>query len=379
MRLPGVRQTRVLWAGPVPRLGQRGGVRGIVGAWRGACTSRTRRAAPGSEFVPGGLRHLVAGNRGRLLDARRTPVHVTGVWAETGFFEVQVDAFEDAGARWMVPLESVGSYQFAAGGATAGDADLEALGAAVARCDVQITVTAGPAAREHARHRLAGECSRADAWLTGHGAPAGFDPQPFIGTRAGWPQAQDWLASYLASRGLAAIEEQVTSGFVSNPWAGDLVLGHLIVLAELGLGALSARAPRDPEIFTGDWSKRQRADHILARMGFAQALWRRARGPVMLYRGIAVPGQPAPADSPGRRESPVISASFSSEVAESHFRSPGAVAAALYRRRLAPEQIFMTFLETAAMNRQFLEAEAVLLAGGWPFPVPSGLTSADPG
>ena len=178
-------------------------------------------AAPDSEFVRGGLRHLVAGNRGRLLDARRTPVHVTGVWAQTGFFEVEVDAFEDAGARWLVPLESASSYQFAADGATAGGAYLAALREAMARCDVQITVTAGSAARKHAQRRVAGECSRAEVWLTGHGAPAGFDPQPFISTCPGWPQAQDWLASYLTSRGLAAIEEQITAGYVSNPWAGD--------------------------------------------------------------------------------------------------------------------------------------------------------------
>ena len=128
-------------------------------------------ATPDSEFLPGGLHHLVAGNRGRLLDARRTPVHVTGVRAETGFFEVEVNAFEDTGARWLVPLESASSYQFAAGGAMAAGPGLEALREAVARCDVQITITAGRAAREHAQRRLAQECSRADAWLTGHGAP----------------------------------------------------------------------------------------------------------------------------------------------------------------------------------------------------------------
>jgi hypothetical protein len=72
---------------------------------------------------------------------------------------------------------------------------------------------------------------------------------------------------------------------VSSPWAGDLVLGHLIVMAELGFGPLTARAPRDPDIFTGDWRKPRRADHILARMDFTQALWRRAHGTVMLTAG----------------------------------------------------------------------------------------------
>jgi hypothetical protein len=107
-------------------------------------------------------------------------------------------------------------------------------------------------------------------------------------------------------------------------------------------------------------------------MGFVQALWRRAPGTVMLYRGIALHDRPATADSPGRRQSPLISASFSREVADSHFRSPGAAAAALYRQPLDPGRIFMTFLETMAMSRQFREAEAVLLAGGWDLAPPAG-------
>jgi hypothetical protein len=75
---------------------------------------------------------------------------------------------------------------------------------------------------------------------------------------------------------------------------------------------------------------------------------------------------------PGRGQSPLISASLSRAVADSHFRSPGAAAAVLYRQLLAPERILMTFLETAAMSRQFREAEAVLLAGGWDLASPAG-------
>jgi hypothetical protein len=70
-------------------------------------------AAPDSEFVPGELALLVAGNRGRLLDGRRTPVTVTAVRPATGDFEIEVGAFEDAGARWLLPLQDVGRFQFA--------------------------------------------------------------------------------------------------------------------------------------------------------------------------------------------------------------------------------------------------------------------------
>src|SRR6185437_16388873 len=88
--------------------------------------------APDSEFLPGAQRYLVTGNQARLLDPRRTPVHVTSVRPDSGFFEVQIDAFEDKGARWLVPLEEADSYQFAAGSATAAPAALTELLAAIA-------------------------------------------------------------------------------------------------------------------------------------------------------------------------------------------------------------------------------------------------------
>src|SRR6185437_4960683 len=159
-------------------------------------------AAPDTQFLPGELRYLVTGNRARLLDPRRTPVHVTAVSPETGFFEVEIDAFEDAGARWLIPLESAASYQFAGGGATVGDAGLRELRDAVARCDVQITITGGRSARDYAERRLQDESVRARGWLAEHGAPPAFDPQPFIADCAGWVAAQDWLARYLADRDL---------------------------------------------------------------------------------------------------------------------------------------------------------------------------------
>lgn len=345
--------------------------RGILGDMAESVYDSDPDAAPDSEFIHGELRHLVVGNRGRLLDPRRTPIRISCVSPETGFFEVEIEAFEDAGARWLVPLESVASYQFADGSATAVGAELAALHAAAARCDVQITITGGQAARDSTEHRLQDECAQASHWLTQHGAPPDFDSQPFIEASSGWPQAQAWLAGYLASRRLADIEERITSAYVSNPWAGDLVLGHLIVLAELGLGALTARAPRDPAIFEGSWSRSRRTEHILARMGFVRALWSRARGEVMLYRGMAIQNRLPAEGPPDRRQSPLFSASFSRKVAESHFRAPNAVAAALYRQRLAPERLVMTFLETEAMNRQFLEAEAVLLADAQHFPRPT--------
>ncbi len=63
----------------------------------------------------------------------------------------------------------------------------------------------------------------------------------------------------------------------------------------------------------------------------------------------------------------LVSGSFSRRVAESHFGSADAAAGALDRQRLQPGWLFMTFLETGGMTRQYREAGAVLLPGSGPF------------
>ncbi len=319
--------------------------------------------APDSEYCPGKPRYLVVGNQARLLDQRRTPVHVTSVRPGTGFFEVRIDAFEDAGARWLVPLEDAENYQFAVGSATVGAAVEDELHAAIARHDRLVTVAAGPRARQRTQALLEAGTAEAETWLTRAGAPARFDPLPLL--ESCWPEAMTWLESYLAARDLADLEESFAVAFVSNPYAGDLVLGHLTVLAELGLGQLTARAVRDPDCFTGRWSRTRRVEHILARTSFARALWARADGEVMVYRGVGIQ-----AGVGGRRrtwESPLASATFSRRVAESHANGTGAEAGALFRQRLQPDRLFMTFLETRAMTAVYPEAEAALLGEAGPF------------
>jgi hypothetical protein len=100
--------------------------------------------APDSAFEAGKLSHLVAGNTGRMLDARRTPVRIVSVDPRDGMFEVEICAFEDAGARWRIPLEEAGGYQFAHGSERVGAAALAELRDACARLDRTLLIEANP-------------------------------------------------------------------------------------------------------------------------------------------------------------------------------------------------------------------------------------------
>jgi hypothetical protein len=319
-------------------------------------------ALPDDRFAAGELSWLVAGNTGRLLDARRTPVLVTGIDVAHGYFEVEILAFEDRGARWLAPLEDVARYQFEPGGARAAAADLERMAAAIARLDVIVDVS-DTAALPRTEQQIGERRQRADAWLTAHGAPEHIDVTPFIESRRGMPAACGWLAGFLADTepaGLADLDEQLAATYVSNPQSGDLIRAHLIVAAELGLCSYHGKPVRDAASLSGELGRQRRAAHIVARLGFVRALWRRADRPgLMIYRGIGL----RPGTRLEERPDPLVSASLSREIAEGHFDTERAGAAVLVRTRLPIDRLFMTFLETAAMSRRYLEGEALLLRG----------------
>jgi hypothetical protein len=319
---------------------------------------RDPEPADDSRFEPGALRHLVPGNRGRLLDTRRTPVVVRAVALEPGMFEVEVGAFEDAGARWQLPFEHVGHFQFARGGATAAPAAVAEYERAVRRLDRTITVAADQRVGRATLRDLDAERSRTRAWLARRLPAGAIDMPGMVGRRAGDGRLFDLLEGLMDARGLAEVERRFSAGFVSNPGSGEVVKGHAIVLAEMGLVSYHGKIIRDPGALEGAWSRQRRRAHVLARLAFVQEMLAHAGlSTVTLYRGVALEGP----HRTGRLGS-FVSATFSRDVAESHFDGGAAtVAAALYRQVVRTSRLFMTFLETCAMNRQFKEAEAVLL------------------
>jgi hypothetical protein len=159
------------------------------------------------------------------------------------------------------------------------------------------------------------------------------------------------VAEVLGARGLAEVDDRFADAFVTNPRSGELIKGHAIVLAELGLCRYEGRIVRDPAIFE-QWPKAVRAQHIIVRLALVRELLHRlGREEVVLYL------QPRPTAS-------FLSATFAREVAEEHFAGGARTrSAVMWRQVTEVERLFMTFLETPALNRQFREAEAVLVGG----------------
>jgi len=309
--------------------------------------------APDSDFAPGELRHLVTGNRGRLLDARRTPITVTAVRPAIGAFELEVGAFEDAGACWELALEEIGRFQFARGGAVAPPDVVAGLESALRRFDRELVIEPDPAAREETLRRI--DRARADVRIE---LPAPLDLAARVQACAGDPELFTLLDGLVADRDVADLEQRFADAFVSNPRSGEFVKGHAIVLAELGLCPYRGKVVRDPGVFEGAGRKERRAEHLVARLAFTYELWSTVGDEtVTLYRGAAVDGP-----LPERSSSSFVSATFSREVAAAHFEGGSTTWTAVQWRQTVPvTRLLMTFLETREMNGRFREAEAVLI------------------
>jgi hypothetical protein len=312
-------------------------------------------AAHDSEFAPGELRHLVVGNRGRLLDARRTPITVAAVAPDKGAFEVEIGAFEDAGARWELPLQEVQRFQFARGGVIATAEAVAGLERAAARFDRELVVECDREARAETQRRIVA----ARQALKPQFASRRIDIARHIAERRGHDAVFDLLDASMAAYGVADLEERFTAVFVSNPRSGEFVKGHAIVLAELGLAPYRGQIVRQPDLFAEPNSKIRRAEHLIARLAFAQELWASfGKESVTLYRGMAAEG---PLREPA--QSSFVSATFSLEVATAQFEGgPATRTAVLWRQDVPVTRLVMTFLETREMSRRFEEAEAVLIA-----------------
>lgn len=313
-------------------------------------------AASDDRFEPGGLRHLVPQNRGRMLDPRRTPITVIGVDRDRGFFEVVVRAFEDAGAHWHLPIEEVSHFQFDRGSEALAEKDVQDLERLVKLFDRQIQIPARPEGRSCTLRTLEEEQVAVRRELAGEDSLAAIDLDECIRTRRGSDQAAAAINRLLEAAGVAELDRVLSEGYVSNPHSGEVVKGHAIVIAEMGLCPYVGNTVRDERLFLGDGSREHRRRHILLRMAFVRELMALLGvTSVELFRGMAMAGAIGPFGT-----SPLVAATFSREVATSHFDSTADVAV-LTRQRVPVSRLFMTFLETPAMNRQYKEAEAVLI------------------
>ncbi|MDP6940285.1 MAG: hypothetical protein QF848_15780 [Planctomycetota bacterium] len=319
---------------------------------------RDPEQAPDSDFEPARLAHLVVGNLGRMLDSRRTPFRLVDVQMGVGRFVFELTAFEDKGRTWSYPFENLlRRFQFARGSALADDATAVAVEAAIDRLERPLRLDADPAALAATTARVDAARAVARQFLDQGSTFFASDRLFELDRVGGEPLLADDLISWLECHDLGALEAAFADQYVSNPWASELVKGHRIVAAELGLCPFEGTVVRDPTLFDPPWDRAARAEHIVQRLAFVREVFSRAGlTEVPLYRAVSCQG---PLQAP--RNVTWVSSTFSRRVADAFFGdAQDGGPSVMYAQRVRIERLFMTHLETAEMNRQYQEVEAIV-------------------
>lgn len=294
-----------------------------------------------------------------MLDPRRTPIRIVHVMLEIGMFELEVTAFEDSGAHWSLPLEDVSGFQFEKHSQKADARQVSALEATIHRFSEDQPIDVDADAKAETEQRLAVEKDRSADWLTAHSDFLGVAEGLDVEASEGPVLLRAELMAYLDSLELGNIERSFSETWVSNPRSGEIVKAHQMVMARLGLAPYDGQILRDPRTLSGEWSQGRREEHILARLGFMRSLLTRLGiDTVVLYRGLTFERPPT-----DRRKPTLISTTFRHSVVEAWLDSdPMQYAANLIRQPVPIDRLFMTYLETEAMNSKFKEAEAVIFS-----------------
>jgi hypothetical protein len=163
----------------------------------------------------------------------------------------------------------------------------------------------------------------------------------------------------MESQHIEHLEQKTADIVVMNPYSGEWIKGMRVAFAEMGLVDYHDKIPRTKDIFTGVGSKALRRKYILHRLSFIRAYFELLGiSEIVLFRGMSSTKEWGPV-----RQRSLVSFTFNKKVAESfaNFGKPKDFKHAYLLKRTIPvEKLFMSYLETEAMNRQYKEAEALI-------------------
>lgn len=318
-----------------------------------------RHSAPlEGQLEQAGLGHLVIGATLYLKDPRNTPIKVLSLEVQTATIVGCVADFEDVGAIWKLPFWDVSNFRVAPSAKEISCADQKKFGDRCTALNKTQQIAACAADREQTETEIARLEIKIRSWLGQH-----FADLPVLSGAMtdGVMPCVHWSAAFdafIACADLADIDQAFAAQFASNPNASEMIKGHRIVLAQMGLVGYNGHIVRDPQTFQGAWSRERRRAHIVTRLAFMR-VQASMLGLVELavFRTIYSDGRlSAP------RNTGFVSATFSAVVAAALFRSGQKTRCATLSWQQVPTgRLFMSYFETPALSARFQEAEAVLL------------------
>lgn len=318
-----------------------------------------KNALPDSEFILGSIKLLVPGNKLRLLDNRRTPGVIKQFFHESAMFQWEITDFEDKGKCWQIPAEEVIHYQFAKDSASLKEDEVSLLEQKIKQFQKKLSINANPLDLKTTLSEIRTLKTSITDWLNIHSSFFQQNLKLDLDLDTGSEFLTQDLINYMKSQGLQNLEQRTADTIVMNPFSGEWIKGMSIVFAEMGLADYNDTIPRTKDVFTGDGSKTLRRKYILHRLSFIRAYFELSGiSEIVLFRGMSSSKKWKPV-----RPRSLVSFTFNKKVAESFAnfgKAKDSEHSYLLKRTVPVEKLFMTYLETEAMNRQYKEAEALI-------------------
>lgn len=314
---------------------------------------------PDEEFVEGDFCYLVPGNKCRLLDGRRTTGIIEEYFEESGMFRWRITKYEDKGKYWDLPAEEVRRFQFEKDSQQLGRKSIKEIESIVRKYNSKITIKADPKDREQTQNNISKTKTQIKEWLKDNSRFLKGNKEIDFTRKVGYEELYQDIKNYMEKTNLVQQENLTTKSFVLNPESGEWIKGIKIVLAELGLVAYQGKKVRTDNIFKGAGNKSIRREYIIHRLAFMRTLFELMDvKEVVLYRGMSTEKDWI------EKNRTFLSCSFNNEVAnafssmdrESKYKN-----SYIFKMTFPIENLFMTFFETASMNNQYKEAEALVL------------------
>ncbi len=318
---------------------------------------------PDSSYVNGETKFLVVGNECRLLDQRRTPGKITAIDLESGFFIWEIVDFEDKGKFWEVEFERANTYQFKVGCKEASASDIEAYNQRSSVLNKDIKICAPASSVVQTNKILKDRLNEALNWIGKNSEYFRSKHEINFQNTTGPNLLRDDFNNFMKHHGLSELDKKTTEVQVLNPFSGEWIKAMQMTMAEMGLNPYFGKSIRSEKIYEGIGSKENLKKYIEYRMGFLRAMFNKMNlQEVQLYRGMSTDF--AWTSSTSNQFRYWTSWTFNYKVAQDFsMLTPNSKQKNSYliKRSIPVEQLFMTYLETDAMNSQYLEAEALVL------------------
>ena len=314
---------------------------------------------PDTDFVPGDISYLVEGNNCRLLDGRRTTGYIEKYFEESAMYRWRITKYEDKGEYWDLPAENIKRFQFEKNADRLKKNKTNMIQKKINKFNKYIQITAQKKDEVATEEKIIKKQNSIEEWLKANSQFIINTGSLDFSENTGPKTLADDLKSYMKDNELENMEKKTAELMVLNPNSGEWIKGMKIVLAEMGLVSYNGKMPRTKDIFAGAGSKERRRKYLINRLAFIRAYFAVLDiKEIVLYRGMTT-------EKDWQENSRTfLPCTFSLGVAKafSNFdRNSKYKNSYLMKMTWPVDKLFMTYLETEAMNKQYKEAEALVM------------------